>query len=347
MQDPAYGADVLRLWVASVDYAVDVAIGRNILKQVFDAYRKLRGSLRFMLGNVHDYDPSRHAVDTEKLPLMDRYMLHRFRKLSRSVNASYDAYNFGAIYRALNSFLSADLSAFYFELGKDRLYIRGADAFERRSCQTVLHTMLRGLLAAVAPLTPHMAEDAWRNVPAVADASVSVFQAGVPEVPDGWELSAQDLELAQHAMAAKDVIMQALERARVAKAIGAGLDARVALCVEDERARAALAALNESDNGVDGLKWSCVTSAVTIVAQPETSDFEVSETVVGLGKVTASVFRASGTRCERCWHHSERVGDEPAHPQLCERCAPVVQEMGFEVPEPDAAAVPEAEPAAV
>ena len=346
MQDPAYGADVLRLWVSSVDYAVDVAIGRNILKQVFDAYRKLRGSLRFLLGNVHDYVPSRHAVDAASLPLMDRYMLHRFRKLSLSINVSFDGYNFGAIYRALNSFLSTDLSAFYFELGKDRLYIRGADSAQRRSCQTVLHAMLRGLLAAVAPITPHMAEDAWRNMPAAEGrASVSVFQAGLPEVLDAWELSAEDLQTAEYAMAVKDVAMQALERARTAKAIGAGLDARVALCVENAEARATLAALNDSDNGVDGLKWSCVTSAVDIVAEPEASEFEISESVPGLGKVTASVFKASGVRCERCWHHSERVGDDATHPKLCERCAPVVQQLGFEAPV--AAAAPEAEPAAV
>lgn len=331
-QDPAYGADVLRLWVASVDYSADVSIGSSIMKQVFDAYRKLRGTLRFMLGNVHDFDPAVHDVAAGALPLMDRYMLHCYARFARHVAKDWDSHNFGAIYRALNTFIAAELSAFYFELGKDRLYVRARDAPQRRSCQSVLRAVLQGLLATLAPITPHMCEDAWQALPARPAAYRSVFQAGLPRVDSSWELAGKELQLAEHALAVKDIASRALEKLRATKAIGAGLDARVAVHVEDEGARAALRELNAAENGVDNLKYICIASQVDIVDAVEECEHAVAEEVQGAGKVTASVFHAAGARCERCWHWSERVGESAKHPALCERCVPVVQELGFELP---------------
>ena len=324
----------------------DKCFGKShcVRTQVFDSYRKLRGTLRFLLGNVHDFDHTSNAVPGANLPLMDRYMLHRFRQLSLDVNAAYGAYNFGAIYRAVNVFLSVDLSSFYFELGKDRLYIRGDDSLQRRACQTVLHTMLQGLLAAMAPVTPHMCEDAWQNLPHWQGKAQSLFQAGMPQLDVAWELSESDLQTASLAIRVKDVAMQALERARGAKDIGSGLDARVALHVEDEDARARLATMNNADNGVDNLKWLFVVSEVDLVNHKEDGHHTASETVSGCGMVTATVTKAPGLRCERCWNYSMRVGDAPAHPTLCERCVPVVEEQGFELPQKEAE--PEPQPAA-
>jgi isoleucyl-tRNA synthetase len=335
-QEPAYGADVLRLWVASVDYAVDVSIGSNILKQVFESYRKLRGSLRFLLGNVCDFDPAQDRVPLDALPLLDRYMLHRFGQLCAKVNAEYAAYNFGAIYRAVNVFLSVDLSAFYFELGKDRLYIRGTAVFERRACQTVLHIMLRGLLAAMAPITPHMCEDAWQNLikesPAGAALPRSVFEAGIPVADAAWELPAADLAVVDAALAAKDVAMKALECARGAKIVGSPLDAHVSVHVDHDATRTRLQQMSLTGNGVDELRYLFVTSAVTVVDAAPEGEYVVSDDVAGLGRVTAAVTKAEGTRCERCWNYSLRVGELAVHPRLCERCSPVVVELGFELP---------------
>jgi isoleucyl-tRNA synthetase len=333
-KEPAYGADVLRLWVASVDYTADVSIGANILKQVFESYRKLRGTLRFMLGNVHDFDPSAHAVPHSKLPLMDRHMLHCFGKLVKVINAGFDSFNFGSIYRALNVFLAVDLSSRYFELSKDRLYIRGADAFERQSCQTVLHIILTGLLTSMAPLTPHTCEDAWQHLPFPSRAGRSVFQAGPPTADPIWEISSDDVAAAERALLVKDVALKALEAARNQKMIRAALDAHVLLHVEDVGACEKLAALNSSDNGVDALKWLFVTSQVSVVADAAhcVGDHMASEEVEGLGTVTAAVVRADGERCERCWNRSLHVGEDNEHPQLCERCLPVVRELGFASP---------------
>lgn len=334
-QQPAYGADVLRLWVASVDYSVDVAIGPSILKQVFESYRKLRGTLRFLLGNVHDYDPARHAVSHGELPLMDRHMLHSYRALLAAASDAYGGFHFGALYRALNVFLAVDLSSRYFELAKDRLYIRDGAAPQRRACQTVLHEMLRGLLAVMAPITPHMCEDAWRHLPYPADKPASVFQAGLPALRDEWQLDSGALATVDAAFTAKDVALKALEQARADKLIGAPLDAHVLLHVSDDAARARLAALNGSDNGVDALKWLFITSQVTVVEDAAQAAGEhVVREATPVGEVTAAVVRAAGARCERCWHYSSHVGECAAHPQLCERCAPLVQALGFESPVP-------------
>lgn len=165
--------------------------------QVFEGYRKFRGSLRFMLGNVHDFDPTIHSIPHASLPLQDRALLHRLRALTLSLTSHYVAYNFAAAYRELAVFLATDLSAQYFELGKDRLYIRGTGDFERRSCQTVLHAVLCALLPALAPITPHMCEDAWGNLAYPEGKAASVFQAGWPSPPEEWAMGEADLKLVQ------------------------------------------------------------------------------------------------------------------------------------------------------
>lgn len=335
-QQPAYGADVLRLWAASVDYAVDVSIGSTILKQVFESYRKLRGTLRFLLGNLHDFRPEEHAVPWDELPLMDRHMLARLREERAAVAEEYGRFGFGAVYRAVNLLVSVDLSAQYFELAKDRLYIRALDAPQRRSCQTVLHAALRHLLATMAPITPHMCEDAWQSLRRAGGAAGagSVFEAGVPDAPDEWRLDEESAAAVRAALGVKDVALKALENAREAKVVGAPLDACVVLAVTDAAARARLQALNAAGNGVDELQYLFVTSEVEVVEDLEgagcehTADAEVE----GVGHVVAGVRGAAGVRCERCWHYSADVGQDTEHPRICGRCVPVVKAAGFKLP---------------
>ncbi|CAI5527600.1 unnamed protein product, partial [Closterium sp. Naga37s-1] len=193
--EPAYGADVLRLWVSSVDYSGDVVIGPTIVKQMSDVYRKLRGTLRFLLGNLHDYQPS-EAVPYASLPALDRYALRRLADVMQDVQQSYDDFQFYRFYQLIQRFAVVDLSNFYFDVCKDRLYVGGQDYLTRRACQTVLAHHLTAFLAAIAPVLPHMAEDAWRNLPSNFPRPVpSVFQMPWPKPEADW-LSFGDVELA-------------------------------------------------------------------------------------------------------------------------------------------------------
>lgn len=344
-KEPAYGADVLRLWAASVDYSVDVSIGAGILKQVFESYRKIRGTLRFMLGNLHDFQPEEHSVAWEDLPLMDRQMLARVREESAAVADEFGRFNFGMVYRAVNLFVSVDLSSQYFELAKDRLYIRALDAPQRRSCQTVLYAALRHLLAVMAPITPHMCEDAWQSLrrAGAAGGAASVFEAGVPAAPEEWRLDDDAAAAVRDAFGVKDVALKAMENARAEKAVGAPLEACVVLAVEDAAARARLQHLNAAGNGVDELMYLFVTSEVEVVESLEGAGCEhtAEAEVAGVGRVAAGVRRAAGARCERCWHYSTELGADAEHPQLCGRCLPVVKATGFSLPaQPEAVAAP-------
>ena len=183
-KQPGYGADVLRLWVSSVNYAQDVCIGDGIIKQCFDTYRKLRNTARYMLGSLADYDPAAHAVPYEELPSLDRYMLRVLAQFEAETQAAYDEYAFSRVYSLLQQFAVSDLSNFYLDLAKDRLYISAPDEPRRRSCQTVLAQVLRTFSAALAPILPHMAEDIWQNLPYDAGHK-SVFEGGWPAAAAG------------------------------------------------------------------------------------------------------------------------------------------------------------------
>ena len=181
---PGYGADVLRLWVASVNYASDVCIGDGIIKQCFDSYRKLRNTARYLLGSLHDYVPEQHAVPYEELPSLDRYLLHVLDQFVAEATKEYDEYAFSRVYSLLQQFGTSDLSNFYLDVAKDRLYISAAAEPRRRSCQTVLAALLEGFAVCLAPLLPHLAEDIWQFVP-YETGHASVFEAG-------WEGVARD-----------------------------------------------------------------------------------------------------------------------------------------------------------
>merc|ERR1719171_555694 len=176
-QQPPYGADVLRLWVASSNYAQDICIGDSVIKQTADAYRKLRNTARYMLGNLHDYDPKQHAVPYEELPELDRYMLGRLAEVMAEAREFYAAHQFSRVYSLLQQFGTADLSNFYLDVAKDRLYISAAAEARRRSCQTVLAALTEGFAVCLAPLLPHLAEDIWQFVP-YETGHASVFEAG-------------------------------------------------------------------------------------------------------------------------------------------------------------------------
>ncbi|MBE9185463.1 isoleucine--tRNA ligase [Microcoleus sp. LEGE 07076] len=247
--DPAvvikeYGADVLRLWVSSVDYSADVPLGKNILKQQSDVYRKIRNTAKFLLGNLHDFDPAKDAVAYEDLPELDRYMLHRMGEVFAEVKDAFDSFQFSRFFQTVQNFCTVDLSNFYLDIAKDRLYISATDAQRRRSCQTVIAIAVENLARAIAPVLCHMAEDIWQYLPYPTPYK-SVFEAGWVQLDDSWhnpELAARWQYLRQ----VRGEVNKVLEQARTEKVIGSSLEAKVLLYVPDVEKRQQLQVLNPS-----------------------------------------------------------------------------------------------------
>ena len=241
-KEPPYGADVLRLWVSSVDYTNDMPLGPNILKQMADVYRKIRNTARFLLGNLHDFDPAKDAVAYEELPELDRYMLHRMTEVFAEVKEAFDTYQFSRFFQTVQNFCVVDLSNFYLDVAKDRLYISTADASRRRSCQTVLAIAVENLAKSIAPVLCHMAEDIWQNLP-YSTPYKSVFEAGWVRLDEGWqqpELGESWKKLRFY----RTEVNKVMEKARAEKAIGSSLEAKVLLYVPDAAGRSQLAQMN-------------------------------------------------------------------------------------------------------
>lgn len=249
--DPAlvikeYGADVLRLWVSSVDYSADVPLGKNILKQQSDVYRKIRNTAKFLLGNLHDFDPAKDAVAYENLPELDRYMLHRMGEVFAEVKDAFDNFQFSRFFQTVQNFCTVDLSSFYLDIAKDRLYISATNAHRRRSCQTVIAIAVENLAKAIAPVLCHMAEDIWQYIP-YPTSHKSVFESGWVELDAKWH----NPELAtrwQYLRQVRGEVNKVLEQARTEKAIGSSLAAKVLLYVPDVEKRLQLQALNPSSD---------------------------------------------------------------------------------------------------
>ncbi|GAB0490712.1 hypothetical protein MMPV_001949 [Pyropia vietnamensis] len=357
-QQPAYGADVLRLWVSSVDYSSDVLIGDGILSQVADVYRKLRNTLRYMAGNVADFDPATDAVPVDDLPGLDRFMLYRLAELRDEATAAYDAYSFSRVYTAAQRFAVTDLSNFYLDIAKDRLYVAAPQSFRRRACQTVLAELLHVYTRLLAPILPHTAEDLWQNLPytpacappMVADSSPttglvrsSIFEAGWPTAEPVWSaLPADAVTKWELVRAVRDDVNKVLEAARVAKTLGASLEARVVVAATSPADAAVLAALcppGGAANGVDELRVALIVSAVDL-ADGEAAVAACAHTNLGGGadggaaaatdrRVLVGVDKADGPKCDRCWHYSPMVGTSDPHPLLCDRCVEAVTSMGM------------------
>ncbi|MFP4122497.1 isoleucine--tRNA ligase [Coleofasciculus sp.] len=243
-QEPPYGADMLRLWVSSVDYSVDVPIGQGILKQLSDIYRKIRNTARFLLGNLHDFDPAKNAVAYEQLPELDRYMLHRITEVFGEVTEAFESYQFFRFFQTVQNFCVVDLSNFYLDIAKDRLYISHPDSVRRRSCQTVLAIALENLARSIAPVLCHTAEDIWQYLPYPTPYK-SVFESGWVQLDETWKKP----ELVEKWTRLRNIrteVNKVLEQARTEKMIGSSLEAKVLLYVPDAQLRQQLRKLNPS-----------------------------------------------------------------------------------------------------
>ncbi|MEA5410675.1 isoleucine--tRNA ligase [Synechococcus sp. BA-120 BA3] len=332
-QEPAYGADVLRLWVSSVDYSADVPLGPGIVKQLADVYRKVRNTARYLLGNLHDFVPAEHAVAIEDLPLLDRWMLQRTASLIEEVSADFERFEFYRFFQALQNFCVVDLSNVYLDIAKDRLYVSAAGDVRRRSCQTVLHLVVERLAGLIAPVLCHMAEDIWQNLPYPV-AEVSVFERGWPTVPQSWA-APELLAPMQRILELRAQVNRVLEGCRGRGELGASLEAQVQLELVEAAADAAseAAPLHEAlalveasphpevDNLADWLLVSALRVGGPVPAEPLLAETEEEG-------VRVRIARAAGHKCERCWHHESDIGQHPDHPSLCGRCVGVLERQG-------------------
>jgi isoleucyl-tRNA synthetase len=324
-EEPPYGADVMRLWVSSVDYSSDVPLGKNILKQLADVYRKIRNTSRFLLGNLHDFDPAKHTVPYAELPELDRYMLHRITEVFAEVTDAFETFQFFRFFQTVQNFCVVDLSNFYLDIAKDRLYISAEDSPRRRSCQTVLAVAIENLARAIAPVLSHLAEDIWQYLP-YSVPHQSVFESGWVKLEAEW----QQPELAatwEQVRKVRQEVNRVLEQARNDKAIGSSLEAKLLLYVADLELRQTLASMNPSDslsgNRVDELRYLFLTSQVELLESPaklEGLKYQSQSDALGIGVVDAE-----GKKCDRCWNYSTHVGESAEHPLLCERCVPALE----------------------
>ncbi|MDQ6596888.1 isoleucine--tRNA ligase [Bacillus salipaludis] len=306
------GADILRLWVASVDYQADVRVSDAILKQVAEVYRKIRNTFRFLLGNLADFNPASDKVAFENLREVDQFMLVKLNKLIKNVRNAYENYEFSGIYHAVNNFCTLDLSAFYLDFAKDVLYIEAKDNHERRAIQTVLYDSLVALTKLVSPILSHTADEVWKFIPDVEEESVQLTD--LPEYVD--YANAKDLEEKWSSfMKLRDDVLKALEEARNEKVIGKSLTAKVTLYV-NEQTKALLDSIQES------LQQLFIVSGFEVAGSME----DAPENALKLENAAIVVTKAEGETCERCWVVSPEVGQDSEHKTLCPRCAEVVKE---------------------
>ena len=307
-----YGADMLRLWVASADYTQDMRISKDIMKQLSQAYLKIRNTARYMLGNLCDFEPDRDLVPAENLMELDRYALHTFNELAKTARAAYDRYEFHAVYRAVYNFCVVDMSNFYLDIIKDRLYC-GAEA-ERRSAQTALYHILDGMTRLIAPILAFTSDEIWHAMKHAQGVNAeSVLFNDMPGDNAAFALDAAARERWAKLVSLRDAVNKALENARNAGVFKKAQDTDVTLSVSESDA-AFLA-------GVD-LASLCIVSKVTVT----TGAVEGEKSEDCLIPCTIAVALDESPKCPRCWNHSEHIGADGHHHQRSHRCAAVVGE---------------------
>jgi isoleucyl-tRNA synthetase len=310
------GGEIVRLWVASVDFREDVAASENLMQRVSDNYRKLRNTFRFLLGNLHDFNPATDAVrDFAKLDPLDQYILARLAELDKKIRKAYDDFEFHRAYHALNEFTNTDLSALYLDVLKDRLYTFAPNAHGRRSAQTALWRIAETLTRLIAPILSFTADEVWQSLPVVegreASVHVALFSNAAEIVPDNVKSIEKDWE---KILAVRDQVNMELERLRSEKQIGKGLDAWVQLYVHKDITEFEILKKYES-------------------ALPEL--FNVSDVSVRPADkansipIGIAVAPGKSNKCERCWRYVTDVGNDSRYPTVCLRCAEALDAIGY------------------
>jgi len=311
-----WGADLLRLWVASVEYQADVKMSDRVMTQLSEAYRKIRNTFRFALGNLADFDPSRDALPNEQLDEMDRWMLERTADLVKKCREWYAGYDFHRVYHAIHDYCVVDLSAFYYDVLKDRLYTKAAKSKSRRSAQTAVWKITSALIRLATPVLVFTAEEIWKYVPKAPDEPESIHMSlfpGEQELHTG--LAADKLAAWELLSKVRSEVLKALEAARNEKKINSGLEAKVLLGADLELK--------------SKLKhYLSVLPALFIVSQVDflsggAGDYR-SDAIPSL---EIAIRKADGKKCDRCWNYSIHVGENTRYPTVCERCSEALAEI--------------------
>jgi len=310
-----YGAEILRLWVSAEDYRDDIRISPDILKRLSEAYRRIRNTCRFLLGNLSDYDPISDALPYDAMDELDRFALHQLQDLIQKVRAGYDRFEFHRVYHALHNYCVVDLSSFYLDILKDRLYTSPAKSVQRRSAQTALYEVLTVLLKLMAPVLSFTAEEAWWHLPHQPTDTVHLQE--FPAVRQDYRDETLN-DRWQKILALRTEVARVLEGARQTKIIGHPLDAEIGLVLP--------AAWESELAGQEELLRSVfIVSGVFLISSAEREGLVGASEVDGLWM---QVKPASGAKCERCWVRTDTVGQFAGHPKICHRCHEAVSNLG-------------------
>jgi isoleucyl-tRNA synthetase len=311
------GGEIVRLWTASVDFREDVVGSEALMQRVAENYREIRNKLfKNALGNLHDFDPRTNSVPFEKLDALDQYMLRQTWALTRDVRNGYEEFAFHKIYHRVNHFCVVDLSAFYFDVIKDRLYTYAPNSLGRRSAQTAVWRICEAMVRLLAPILSFTCEEVWQHLPKMPDRLASVHLAEFPTADDVLGHASVPQEDPQRQqdwttlLVVREQVMKALEEERNSKRIGKGLEAQLTITAADP-AYSVLARYR------DQLRYLFIVSAVKLA----------QDSGNGTGSVHVEVKKADGAKCERCWNFSTHVGEDKNYPTVCERCSAVLKEI--------------------
>lgn len=303
-----YGADIIRLWAASSDYKADIRISKEILKQLSEVYRKIRNTIRYILGNTNDFNYETDKVEFKDMLELDRWALMHMQLLKKEVSAAYESYDFHVLYHAIHNFCSVEMSSYYLDILKDRLYAYKADSFERRSAQTAMYEIMLDMVVMIAPVLSFTMEEVWQFMKKPASMPESVFMMPWPECKEEYIDEALESKW-DNFIEIRSEITKVLEGARRAKTIGHSLDAKVELHATGE----ALAILKSVESDL---------ATLLIVSQAQLVEgLDGGVEATGREDLKVTVQAAEGEKCERCWIYSDTVGKDAEHPTVCARCA--------------------------
>lgn len=307
-----YGADILRLWAASVDYRNDTKIGDNIVKQLAEIFKKTRNTARFLLGNIFDFNPETDYVKYEELKPIDKFALHKLNKVIEEVTVAFENYEFYKYFQCLQNFAAVDLSSFYLDIVKDRLYTAGKKSLSRRACQTVLYETLQVLVRILTPVMPHQAEDIWQNTPEMQRGGLeSILLADWAKPNDTWNNPQLEEDFTK-ILKTREVVTRAIEPLRADKKVGSSLEVAVYVKSDDKNILEA--------NAADLADIFITSQAYVAKEAPSEVLNEYTE-----GGITVLVTKAEGEKCERCWKF-RKLGEVAGHSTICSDCAEAVSE---------------------
>jgi len=312
-----YGADVLRLWATSADYRGDVSISNNIMRQLSDAYRRIRNTCRFILGNFSDFDVTKDMRPVKGMSELDRFILHRLSQVVKRARTSYDRYEFHTIYHTLHNFCVIDLSAFYLDIIKDRLYTSPPADPLRRDAQTAMFIILDALVKIMAPILPFTADEIYQHMPKSPDHKESIHLEPMVEPHEDWEDQALS-DKWENILILRGEVTKALEEARIDKRIGHSLDAALDIKLPDTELKTQVENLTENLNDI----FIVSTARLVNVLEDETAykGKEIQGLVIKVGK-------AEGQKCDRCWRFDTTIGNDPEHATACGRCAAALKKI--------------------